>query len=159
MSRNWYLHCVKCDEDSWLDGINHGDGALATMARAAPLLFPLLDEVAFPDLHVVEVTLNGRRVPLDWFARHAGHPLCLRDEYGGSRPLEPARAGAKHHIDRAAGHLARARRILEARSVTFPESVALLDAVEDALLDAVEELIAALAAQSPATAGQGEVSP
>ena len=96
MSTSWGYHCDTCDSDSptWF---NHGESTLIEAAAKWPGIKAALslnldnfDLAILPYLY--EERSESEPSLFEFLAAHEGHRLCLKNEYGDSKPLEPERS-------------------------------------------------------------------
>ena len=82
MSCDWDVYCRTCDESLGLPDMNHDDHKMRALIAYAPqlaALAPLMNEQ-----HSFELNATYGRAAIDcgFFAKHLGHDLVPRDEYG-----------------------------------------------------------------------------
>lgn len=104
MSTYWGVHCMTCDDDFGPHG-NHQDKAAVALAELAPKLAQVA--AILPGMHI-ELSDSfdfyaetGRVMPIDWFAKHAGHDIQAYNEYGETKAQYDAK-WAKWEADDAA---------------------------------------------------------
>jgi hypothetical protein len=91
MSRAVYLACTQCGPPGQIDcsdSINHGEKELRELWASRALVRSLWATQAwyFADVRPAATSHDG-----DWFrwiATHAEHQVILRDEYGGTAPID-----------------------------------------------------------------------
>lgn len=85
MSTHWHVYCLDCKtEHEFLDA-NHEAAVMALLckhAAAIAALAPLFEEYSGIGADLELRVFYGRVDPI-WFAKHAGHRLVPRNEYGG----------------------------------------------------------------------------
>ena len=77
MSCDWDVWCTTCDVGLGLDW-SHGEHACLALIEQRDELA----HMASLNLLDIDVRVNGSHIDIGWFARHAGHALVPRDEYG-----------------------------------------------------------------------------
>lgn len=104
MSTYWHVACRTCNEVHSFNDANHQDVLMSRIAKLAPLLATLTELDG-------DVELTTQYGPIDvwWFARHKGHDIVARNEYGDycgdcNELLKCGSCGAPHHCRRPAGH-------------------------------------------------------
>lgn len=74
MSCDWDVFCVDCQESLGIDNANHRDELMRWLVLQRDVI------AAIPGWLSVEY--DDYRIDTQWFAKHAGHRLSPRDEYG-----------------------------------------------------------------------------
>ncbi len=83
MSNYWDLWCLDCDERHGFDNLNRENKKLAALSRHAQAIATLLPLHNEPDVDLeVHARYSDARIDIPWFAKHAGHRLAPKDEYG-----------------------------------------------------------------------------
>ena len=83
MSCDWDVWCLDCEEGLGLSDWNHKSDAMLDIIRARDALAALAD--VRPDAYASGFEYWGSYkdlVPVGFFAKHRGHRLIPRDEYG-----------------------------------------------------------------------------
>lgn len=93
MSTDWDVYCRTCNEEYGFGDANRRDAemrALAKHAAAIAAIGRILDEVGQESpvlagalrLHTSCIVYGDPPLNTSWFAKHAGHDLVARNEYG-----------------------------------------------------------------------------
>lgn len=85
MSTDWNVHCMDCNETHTFDDANHRDvemAALCKHAAAIAALVPLMEDVTSRGVDLDLGLYGYGRIEPRWFAKHLGHRLVPRSEYG-----------------------------------------------------------------------------
>lgn len=81
MSCDYHVYCRSCSEQHPFMDANHGDRLMHHLIRHAAAIAALV-----PLIHESPESIDFRvfygHIDPSWFARHLGHDLCVRDEYG-----------------------------------------------------------------------------
>ena len=109
MSCDWNVYCRTCNEEHSFNDANHMEQEMAALVKhagAIAALAPLFDESQWIEMNLGRHwgTISPR-----WFAKHLGHDLIPRDEYGRFLDKCPewvkcGKCGANHHCTLAYGH-------------------------------------------------------
>lgn len=104
MSTYWHVACRTCDEIHPFNDANHQDVFMSRVAKLAPLLATL-----GPLDGDVELTTQYGRIDVWWFARHKGHDIVARNEYGAycgdcNELFKCGGCGTRRHCQMPVGH-------------------------------------------------------
>ncbi len=78
MSTDYDAYCLDCDEECGIEDANNCYNQLVEIVAHAPALAELGKVRGWLHMNWDGVRLNS----FEWFARHAGHKLCVATEYG-----------------------------------------------------------------------------
>jgi hypothetical protein len=84
MSNYWDLGCITCDEKLEIHA-NHGAEAILTLVAAAPHIARLGTACPVAEISLASFNIYAERATLvsaQWFAKHSGHELSPKSEYG-----------------------------------------------------------------------------
>lgn len=80
MSCDWDVRCLTCDVDAGISNANHALATMQSLVAHANVLAALSE--AFGGVVDVELRIDCRWIPPEWFLAHRGHELIACNEYG-----------------------------------------------------------------------------
>jgi hypothetical protein len=88
MSTSYDVHCRTCDEAHGFFDTDRQEALMADLIRCAPLIAACapFERAMGRDYPSPRLRFDGERygsISAEWFEKHLGHDLAVRDEYGG----------------------------------------------------------------------------
>lgn len=80
LSRKWDVWCVDCGVASGLEDANHEERLITQIANLGMSLKHFA--ASMKKTEMVDLTIEGRTIPMRFFELHGEHRLMARDEFG-----------------------------------------------------------------------------